>query len=111
MGNTTGRSWKMDGYDEDTSNILTVKFDPGPDGIGKLTVRGAFGGFSGESGAWFNSERLNDFATPLATCPIGENDAPAIAGGFQKEGDGPHENWSGRNVGQSLQNGNGGFRR
>jgi hypothetical protein len=72
----------MDGYDEDSTNQLVVRYAPESDGTGKLSVRAAAGGFAGEASAWFDTVKLMEFATSLATYPLPDIPTTAISGGF-----------------------------
>jgi len=76
----------VDHYEEDASNQLTVRFRADSDGIGQIMVRVAAEGFSGQSAAWLDQQRLIEFATSLADVPILEDASPLVVLGFFKRG-------------------------
>ncbi|MCU1492334.1 MAG: hypothetical protein JWO62_98 [Acidimicrobiaceae bacterium] len=69
-------------YDDDVREPLIVRYYPDDDGTGKLHVSAATQGFAGQSAAWFDTERLLDFARSLSTYPIPEDMTLEIASGF-----------------------------
>ncbi len=75
----------MDGYDEDTSNQLTVRFRSVSETTGQLIVRVAAEGYSGQSAAWLDPRRLIKFATSLADVPVLDDASPlAVLGSFKR---------------------------
>jgi hypothetical protein len=76
----------VDTYDDDPSNQLVARFQADSDGTGKLLIRASSGGFSGESGAWFDTQHLAAFASALESYPLPEDDPPHIESGFWKRG-------------------------
>lgn len=72
----------MDTYDDDPTSQLRVRYAPDADGTGKLLVRAAFNGFSGEASAWFNTNSLIEFATALQAYPLPRDSPVTISGGF-----------------------------
>lgn len=66
---------------------LLLRFLDDDDGTGKLVARAEAHGFSGEGGAYFGKQQLEEFATELASFPLAGR--PSIAGGFfAKDGSG-----------------------
>jgi hypothetical protein len=59
---------------------LSLRFYDDGDGTGKLVVRAAANGFSGESGAYFDATSLTDFARRIGEFPIAGR--PSASGGF-----------------------------
>jgi hypothetical protein len=67
-----------------SQNFLLLRFRNDFDGTGKLLAEVRAAGFSGNGGAYFNIDRIVEFAETLATYPLPE--APiCIAGGFSKK--------------------------
>jgi hypothetical protein len=64
-------------------NYLRLRFLDDGDGTGKLMAWAAADGFSGESGAYFNVEELEEFAEALQVFPLPPDDhRRSIARGF-----------------------------
>jgi hypothetical protein len=64
-------------------NYLRLRFFDDGDGTGKLVARAAADGFSGEGGAYFTVEELEEFAEALQVFPLPpDDDRRSIAGGF-----------------------------
>jgi hypothetical protein len=64
-------------------NYLRLRFINDGDGTGKLMAWAKADGFSGESGAYFNVEELEEFAEALKVFPLPPEDSRrSIAGGF-----------------------------
>jgi hypothetical protein len=64
-------------------NYLRLRFLDDGDGTGKLMAWAAADGFSGESGAYFNVEELEEFAEALQVFPLPPDDhRRSIASGF-----------------------------
>lgn len=64
-------------------NHLRIRFFDDGDGTGKLLVCAQADGFRGESGAYFNVDRLESFAQALQEFPLPAKDARrSIASGF-----------------------------
>jgi hypothetical protein len=64
-------------------NHLRLRFLDDGDGTGKLMAWAAADGFSGESGAYFNVEELEEFAEALQVFPLPPEDhRRSIASGF-----------------------------
>ena len=63
------------------ADYLSVSFEDDLDGTGRLSVTADSAGFSGSSSAYFDAQRLIEFAEALGTYPL--PDLPIkIAGGF-----------------------------
>jgi hypothetical protein len=64
-------------------NYLRLRFGNDGDGTGRLVARAEADGFSGESGAYFNVDKLEKFAESLQVFPLPpEDNRRSIAGGF-----------------------------
>jgi|SRR5436309_4504232 len=64
-------------------NYLRLRFMDDGDGTGKLMARAEADGFSGEGGAYFNVEELEEFAEALRVFPPPLDDhRRSIASGF-----------------------------
>jgi hypothetical protein len=64
-------------------NYLRLRFFDDGDGTGKLVARAEADSFSGESGAYFNVEALEEFAKALQIFPLPPEDhRRSISGGF-----------------------------
>jgi hypothetical protein len=69
-------------------NYLRLRFLDDGDGTGKLMARAEADGFSGESGAYFNVEKLKEFAEALNVFPLPPEDhRRSIASGFGSKED------------------------
>src|SRR6266850_508891 len=69
-------------------NYLRLRFLDDGDGTRKLTARAEADGFSGESGAYFNVEELEEFAEALQVFPLPPEDhRRSIASGFGSKED------------------------
>lgn len=77
----TGNDGEMSDYDEDPSNLLILTYAPDADGTGRLLVKASANGFAGEASAWFNDERIADFATALSAYPL-QDATISLASGF-----------------------------
>ena len=69
----------------DFQDKLLIRFLNEDDGTGKLHVRASSNGFSGDGSAWFSTDELNRFASPLAVFPIFQEEPPAIRSGFYRK--------------------------
>lgn len=69
-------------YDDDPDEQLVLRYAPDDDGTGKLHVSASTQGFAGQSAAWFDTNRLLEFANSLSTYPIPDGTALEIASGF-----------------------------
>jgi hypothetical protein len=76
-----------------TSNYLRLRFQDDGDGTGKLIARAEADGYSGEGSAYFNIDRLEEFAKAIGAFPLPSSDERrSITGGFgKKDGDGDWE--------------------
>jgi len=63
------------------AQYLSVSFEDDLDGTGRLSVRADSAGFSGSSAAYFDVQRLTEFAEALGTYPLPDLHVK-IAGGF-----------------------------
>ena len=71
-------------------NYLRLRFMDDGDGTGKLMARAEADGFSGEGGAYFNVEELEEFAEALRVFPPPLDDhRRSIASGFCSKEDPP----------------------
>jgi hypothetical protein len=52
------------------------------DGIGRLTIRASASGFAGIGSAWFNRERVLEFADEIGSYPLDPGTEPTIDGGY-----------------------------
>jgi len=69
-------------------NYLRLRFRDDGDGTGKLMARAEADGFSGEGGAYFNVEELEEFAGALRVFPFPQEDhRRSIASGFSSKED------------------------
>jgi hypothetical protein len=67
-------------------NYLRLRFLNDGDGTGKLFARAEADGFSGEGGAYFNIETLEEFADALRVFPFPPEDSRrSIASGFSSK--------------------------
>ena len=65
------------------SNYLRLRFSDDGDGTGELRARAEADGFAGESGAYFSTSELEEFAKAVGTFPLPVGDKRlSIAGGF-----------------------------
>jgi len=68
------------------SNYLRLRFLDDGDGTGKLLAEAEADGFSGEGGAYFTVEELEEFAEALRLFPLPPEDhRRSIAGGFGRK--------------------------
>jgi hypothetical protein len=82
-------------------NYLRLRFLDDGDGTGKLMAWAAADGFSGESGAYFNVEELEEFAEALRMFPLPPEDhRRSIASGFGSKED--HNKLSQEHLGISV---------
>ena len=82
-------------------NYLRLRFLDDGDGTGKLMAWAAADGFSGESGAYFNVETLEEFAEALQLFPLPPADhRRSIASGFGSKED--HTKLSQEHLGISV---------
>ena len=69
-------------------NYLRLRFLDDGDGTGKLLARAEADGFSGEGGAYFDVETLQEFADALRMFPLPSEDSRrSIASGYWNEKD------------------------
>ena len=65
---------------------LSISYKPEDISNGELTVTVQNEGFAGKSTAWFNIEKLRDFAEALGACPIVSGQEPVLLAGYWKDG-------------------------
>src|SRR5579862_3714004 len=64
-------------------NYLRLRFSDDGDGTGELQARAEADGFAGESGAYFGTTELEEFAKAVGTFPLPVGDKRlSISGGF-----------------------------
>jgi hypothetical protein len=61
---------------------LRVTVDADSDGTGKLIAEVASSGYAGRGGAYFDLQRLAEFAQELRAWPLSQSNPPYIEGGF-----------------------------
>ncbi len=67
-------------------NYLRFRFQDDGDGTGKLVAQAESSGFAGTSGAYFNVDKIEEFAAAISAFPLPERDMRrSIAGGFGKK--------------------------
>jgi hypothetical protein len=63
------------------ADALTLRYQAGAGGLGRLEVDVRSAGFAGHAGAWFDAIHLAEFAVSLMAFPISSNGL-RLAGGF-----------------------------
>jgi hypothetical protein len=66
-------------------NYLRLRFQDDHDGTGELKARAVVGQFSGESAAYFNTEKIEEFARDIGVYPLAKGIKHSISGGFVKK--------------------------
>jgi hypothetical protein len=70
--------------------FLKLRFSDDGDGTGKLLAQANVQGFAGVGGAYFNIDKLKEFAAAISKFPLGKGQRCGIASGFASR-KAPHE--------------------
>jgi hypothetical protein len=80
--NRGGPWWQARSVADDAGEMLALSYQADYDGTGKLVVKAGSQGFAGISGAWFDTETLQDFARSLSIYPLPDENHPHVESGF-----------------------------